>query len=162
MNRYHTMPPDGLSQRARSFVAIHSIRLDPRRLEDHRAFWRGREIPDEQIDRMIAFEERWGGFALAPAPAYEGGPRILGADSPDGGAEDGWWFEAGVQRCSVPYSFMIGPNGEFGIHGPKWVPLHSRLETRASKDGLNLLPWPNMPRSGRGSSRRCVVLRWIP
>lgn len=77
---------------------------------------------------MIAFEERWGGFALAPAPAYEGGPRILGADSPEGGAEDGWWFEAGVQRCSVPFSFLIGPSGEFGVHGPTWVPLHSSVE----------------------------------
>ncbi|WP_324607591.1 hypothetical protein [Streptomyces sp. NRRL WC-3742] len=107
---------------------MHGIRLDPRPLEEHRRFWREREIPDEQIDRMIAFEERWGGLALPPAPAYDGGPRLFGADSPEGTADDGWWFEAGDQRSAVPFLFMIGPNDEFGIHGPQWAPLHAGVE----------------------------------
>ena len=128
MNRYLTVPPDSLSRRARSFVSIHGIRLDPRPLEEHRGFWLERGIPAKQIDRMIAFEERWGGFALAPAPAYEGGPRLFGADSPEGSPEEGWWFSAGDQRCSVPFSFWIGPNDEFGIYGPIWTPLHSSIE----------------------------------
>lgn len=128
MNRYHTVPPDGLSRRARSFVSAHGIRLDPQPLEENREFWRGRDIPDEQIDRMIAFEERWGGLVLAPSPAYDGGPRLFGADSPDGKADGSWWFEAGVQRTAVPFMFMVGPNDEFGIHGPNWAPLHASVE----------------------------------
>ena len=69
-----------------------------------------------------------GGFALAPAPVYEGGPRLFGADSPEGSSEEGWRFSAGDQRCSVPFSFWIGPNDEIGIHGPTWTPLHSSIE----------------------------------
>jgi hypothetical protein len=128
MNRHRAVPPDSLSRRARSFVSIHGIRLDPQPLEEHRRSWLDRGIPTEQIDRMIAFEERWGGFTLAPAPAYEGGPRLFGADSPEGSPEEGWWFSAGDQRCSVPFSFWIGPDDEFGIYGPTWAPLHASIE----------------------------------
>lgn len=128
VNRHHTVPPDGLSRRAKSFVAIHGVRLDPRPLEEHRDFWLERGVPDEQIDRMIAFEERWGGLILPPASAYEGGPRLFAADEPEGSPEEGWWFWAGDQRCSVPFSFWIGPKDEFGIHGPVWTPLHASVE----------------------------------
>jgi len=128
MSTGHRQPQAGLSSRARSFVSIHGIRLEPQPLEVHREFWLGRGIPAEQIDRMTAFEERWGGLALAPAPAYEGGPRVFGADSPEGSPQEGWWFSAGDQRCSVPFSFWIGPEDEFGIYGPTWTPLHSSIE----------------------------------
>lgn len=33
-----------------------------------------------------------------------------------------------MQRTAVPYSFMIGPVGEFGIHAQRWVPLHAAIE----------------------------------
>ena len=40
----------------------------------------------------------------------------------------GWWFEAGLQRTALPYAFVIGPEGEFGIHAGTWVPLHGSIE----------------------------------
>jgi hypothetical protein len=55
-------------------------------------------------------------------------PRILNPDISDGSPAGGWWFEAGVQRTAVPYTFMIGPHGEFGVHGDRWTPLHSTIE----------------------------------
>ncbi len=33
-----------------------------------------------------------------------------------------------MQRTAVPYSFMIGPDGEFGVYGDRWVPLHAAVE----------------------------------
>src|SRR5690348_3224833 len=50
------------------------------------------------------------------------------AEAADGSVVSGWWFEAGLQRTAVPYSFMIGPAGEFGIHAQRWVPLHASIE----------------------------------
>ncbi|TWD15324.1 hypothetical protein FB570_113174 [Streptomyces sp. T12] len=77
---------------------------------------------------MAAFQERWGGLLLPPASQYDGGPKYFEADSPEGTASEGWWFEAGTQRTAVPYSFMIGPAGEFGIHANHWAPLHATVE----------------------------------
>lgn len=87
-------------------------------------------IPAEQFDRFVAFENRWGGLTLPPARVYEGGPRYFGADCLEEAPVGGWWFEAGMQRCSVPFSFMIGPNDEFGLSGVGggWVPLHASVE----------------------------------
>ncbi|GID33399.1 hypothetical protein Abr02nite_83820 [Paractinoplanes brasiliensis] len=94
-------------------------------------------IPAAEIDRTVAFQRRWGGLVLPPAPQYDGGPRYFQADTPDsspteaadGSPVPGWWFEAGPQRTAVPYSFMIGPTDEFGIHdGRRWVPLHASIE----------------------------------
>lgn len=43
--------------------------------------------------------------------------------------ERGWSFEAGTQRASVPYSFLIGPGGEFGLYdGLRWASLHAGIE----------------------------------
>lgn len=56
---------------------------------------------------------------LPPPPAYEGGPRILNADTPEGSDAEGWWFSAGDERVSMAYGFMIGPGGEFGIHAER-------------------------------------------
>jgi hypothetical protein len=52
----------------------------------------------------------------------------LRPDRPQDLGEDGWLFEAGHQRFSVPWSFMVGPAGEFGIFGARWVPLHASVE----------------------------------
>ena len=129
VNRYQPVrPPSGLSRRAGAFVATHGVRLRPRPLEEFRVLWLDRGVPGEQVERMVAFEERWGGVVLPPAPAYEGGPHFFFADTPEGSNEEGWWFWAGDQRSSVPFSFMIGPNDGFGIRGPDWVPLNASVD----------------------------------
>ncbi|MEW1639679.1 hypothetical protein AB0469_37175 [Streptomyces sp. NPDC093801] len=120
--------PDGLTRRARSFVQAHGVKVDVRHVEDHRQWWLERDVPAAVIDRMAAYEERWGGLVLPPASQYDGGPRYLEADSPEGSGSEGWWFEAGMQRTAVPYGFMIGLAGEFGIHAGQWVPLHATVE----------------------------------
>lgn len=65
---------------------------------------------------------------MPPAPFYEGGPRVLDADVPEGSAADGWWFSAGDPHVSIPYGFMIGPGGVFGISCDAWAPLHAGIE----------------------------------
>ena len=126
--RPHNGVPDGLTSRARSFVSAHGIRIDTTSIEEHRQWWLERGIPATVIDRMSAYQERWGGLALPPAPQYDGGPRYFHPDAPEGSPSEGWSFEAGDQRTAVPYSFMIGPNGEFGIHSHQWTPLHATVE----------------------------------
>jgi hypothetical protein len=82
-----------------------------------------------RTDRVVAFERKWGGVVLPPSPCYDGGPKYLGADAPEQAPGAGWWFEAGVQRTALPYSFAIGPNDAFGIHDFRtWVPLHESIE----------------------------------
>ncbi|MFE5682687.1 hypothetical protein [Streptomyces sp. NPDC056512] len=120
--------PGGLTRRARSFVAEHGIRVDARSVEQHKQWWLDRDIPADVVDRMAAFQEHWGGLLLPPASQYDGGPKYFEADSPEGTSSEGWWFEAGTQRTAVPYSFMIGPAGEFGIHANQWAPLHATVE----------------------------------
>ncbi|WP_331447998.1 hypothetical protein [Streptomyces xanthochromogenes] len=119
--------PSGLTRRARNFVEVHGIRVDARPVEQHRQWWLDREIPADVVDRMAAFHEHWGGLLLPPASKYDGGPKYFEADSPEGTPSEGWWFEAGTQRTAVPYSFMVGPAGEFGIHANHWVPLHATV-----------------------------------
>ncbi|MFJ4848281.1 hypothetical protein [Streptomyces sp. NPDC088733] len=128
MSHHVTQVPDGLSRMAASFLWLHAVRVEPRPLERYREQWREHGISAAAIDRAVAYEARWGGFMLPPAPRYDGGPHVLGADVPDGAEERGWWFAAGDQRCSLPYSFMIGPEGEFGIRGGRWTPLHAHIE----------------------------------
>ncbi|MFI9503993.1 hypothetical protein [Nocardia sp. NPDC052566] len=81
-----------------------------------------------QVERVIEFQRRWGGLVLPPSPGYEGGPKMLCTDMPSEALERDGWFEAGVQRASMAYSFMIGPAGEFGIDGDRWVALHASIE----------------------------------
>ncbi|MFE2544117.1 hypothetical protein [Actinacidiphila glaucinigra] len=120
--------PDGLTLRARSFVRAHGIKADTRPVEQYRQWWLERGIPEAVIDRMAAYQDRWGGLALPPSSKYDGGPKYFEPDSPEGSSSEGWWFEAGMQRTAVPYSFMIGPAGEFGIHANQWTPLHMTVE----------------------------------
>ncbi|MFI7677113.1 hypothetical protein [Actinophytocola sp. NPDC049390] len=120
--------PDGLTQRARWFVGAHGVRVDALDVASWRERWLGFGIPAEEIDRVDVYQRRWGGLVLPPAPMYEGGPRYLNADTPEPSPDDGWWFEAGEQRTAVPFGFMVGPTGEFGIHGNHWVPLHATVE----------------------------------
>ncbi|MFE5098033.1 hypothetical protein ACFRCI_49430 [Streptomyces sp. NPDC056638] len=60
--------PDGLTQRARSFVRAHGVKVDIRPIEEHRQWWLERDIPAAVIDRMAAYEEQWGGLVLPPSP----------------------------------------------------------------------------------------------
>jgi hypothetical protein len=135
LNLFHHVP-EGLTRRARSFVSAHGVQADVPDVEQYRSAWLESGIPATEIDRAVAFQRRWGGLVLPPAPEYGGGPRYFEADTPDGSPAEaadgsvvsGWWFEAGLQRTAVPYSFMIGPAGEFGIHAQRWVPLHASIE----------------------------------
>ncbi|MFG2987284.1 hypothetical protein ACGFYQ_39640 [Streptomyces sp. NPDC048258] len=44
------------------------------------------------------------------------------------GPDPDWYFGAGDQRTALPYAFMIGPGGEFGLHAGDWAPLHASIE----------------------------------
>ncbi|WP_406388750.1 hypothetical protein [Streptomyces sp. NBC_00887] len=120
--------PDGLTRRAKRFVEVEGIRVPRQCIGRHRDTWLRHGIPAAEIDRVAAFQNRWGGLALPPAPFYESGPRILDADVPEGSAAEGWWIPAGDCRVSMAYGFMIGPGGEFGIHGSHWAPLHASAD----------------------------------
>ncbi|MDP9846987.1 hypothetical protein [Streptosporangium lutulentum] len=128
MDLYLADVPQGLTRRARSFVQVHGLRVDSLKIDQYRDGWLALGIPAREVDRVAEYSARWGGVVLPPAPHYDGGPRILCPDTPEGSPAEGWWFEAGMQRTAVPYSFMIGPGGEFGVHGDRWVPLHATVE----------------------------------
>lgn len=78
-----------------------------------------------EIDRAAAFQDRWGGLALPPAPFYGGGPRILDAYGPEGSAAEGRLSAAGSCRVSMAYKFMIDPDDAFGIDACRRTPLHA-------------------------------------
>lgn len=121
--------PDGLTRRARDFVAVHGIKIDVQPVLELREWWRARGIPEPVIDRMVAYQQRWGGLILPPGEAYGGGPKYFRSDVPERLSEDGWWCEAGDPRASVPYLFMIGPADEFGIYANgRWTALHRTVE----------------------------------
>lgn len=147
---------------ARSFLSIHAVRVEHRPVEPCRARWLDRGIPAEVVDRTVEFEERWGGLVLPPAPWYEGGPRALGGGSPDGSPETGWWLWAGDQRCSVPFRFLIGPAGEFGIRAAfgRWTPLHASIEGWVESVALasHASHWASQVTWVRGSDVDCLDL----
>lgn len=97
-------------------------------IRGYRDEWIGQGIPAVEIDRAAAFQDRWSGLALPPAPFYEGGPRILGAGCPKGTPTEGWSFPAGSGRVSMAYGFAIGPDGAFGIDTHRWTPLHASTD----------------------------------
>lgn len=72
--------PAGLSRRAQRFIETEGIRVRRQDIRCHRDAWIKHGIPAAEIERAAAFQDRWGGLALPPAPFYEGGPRILDAD----------------------------------------------------------------------------------
>jgi hypothetical protein len=119
--------PDGLTKLAAAFLRIHAVRMERLRVEQYRTRWLKLGVPDGVIDRAADFEARWGGLVLPPAPWYEGGPCAFRVDIPYESPEGTWLFSAGDQRCSVPFGFMIGPEGEFGITCGRWTPLHATV-----------------------------------
>ncbi|MET8596072.1 hypothetical protein [Streptomyces althioticus] len=120
--------PPGLSRRAQRFIETAGIRVRPHDIRRHRDAWIGRGIPAAEIERATVFQDCWGGLALSPAPFYEGGPRVLNADCPEAMPAGGWSFPAGDCRVSMAYSFMIGPDGTFGIDAHRWTPLHAGID----------------------------------
>ncbi|WP_394437191.1 hypothetical protein [Streptomyces sp. SGAir0957] len=123
-----SVAPVGLSRRARQFVEADGIRLPRQDLRRHRDVWLAHGIPAAEAERAATFQDRWGGLALPPAPFYEGGPRVLDADCPEGAVAEGWSFPAGDCRVSMAYGFMIGPDGAFGIDASRWAPLHASTD----------------------------------
>lgn len=120
--------PEGLTRRARSFVAAHGVKVDVPPVGRLREQWLAIGVPSGEIDRVTEYQERWGGLVLPPAPHYDGGPKYLDSDLPEGSSDEGWLFPAGADRTAVPYSFMIGPGDEFGVYGKHWTPLHRTVE----------------------------------
>nr|WSW69741.1 hypothetical protein OG461_28065 [Streptomyces sp. NBC_00995] len=114
-----------MSRRARRFVRVEGIPVRRQDILRHRDAWVRHGIPAAEVDRATAFQERWGGLALPPAPFYEGGPRILDADCPEQMPGEGWLLPAGDGRVSMAYGFMTGPDGAFGIAADRWTPLHA-------------------------------------
>ncbi|MFE0723534.1 hypothetical protein ACFW4O_11455 [Streptomyces mutabilis] len=120
--------PGGLSRRAQRFIETEGIRVRRQNIRRHRDTWIEHGIPAAEIERATAFQVRWGGLALPPAPFYEGGPRILDAGCPEETSAQGWSFPAGDCRVSMAYSFVVGPDGAFGIAADRWTPLHASTE----------------------------------
>lgn len=117
--------PAGLSRRAQRFVEVEGIRVHRRDIRRHHDAWIGQGIPAAEIDRVAAFQDRWGGLALPPAPFYEGGPRVLDVGSPERTSAGSWSFPAGDCRVSMAYRFVVGPEGAFGIDAYHSTPLHA-------------------------------------
>ncbi|WP_330237557.1 hypothetical protein [Streptomyces sp. NBC_00525] len=120
--------PAGLSRRAQWFVETQGIRVHRQDVRRHRDAWIEHGVPATEIGRATAFQDRWGGLALPPAPFYEGGPRVLSAGCPEEVAAEGWSFRAGDCRVSMAYGFAIGPDGAFGIDASRWTPLHASTD----------------------------------
>ncbi|MEY2229020.1 hypothetical protein [Streptomyces sp. BF23-19] len=128
VNDYLARAPEGLSRRAQYFVGVHGLRVEGLGAAQYRGHWLERGTPEAVLDRVEAFDEQWGGMVLPPAPTYNGGPKTFCPDTPEAAPSDGWWFRAGDQRAAVPYAFMIGPRGEFGLGTSRWVPLHASVD----------------------------------
>jgi hypothetical protein len=120
--------PEGLTRRAQRFVVAHGIKIGVPPVGRLREQWLALGVPSSEIDRVTEYQKHWGGLDLPPAPHYDGGPRCLDSDLPEGSPDEGWLFPAGTDRTAVPYSFMIGPSGEFGVYGERWTPLHRTVE----------------------------------
>jgi hypothetical protein len=104
-----------MTRRARSFVGTHGHRLGGGMSDVVRRHWQQHGIPAAVIEQMVVFETQWGGLLLPPAPQYDGGPKLFRSDMPEVTTTGQWWFDAGGQRCSMAYSFCVGPHGEFAI-----------------------------------------------
>ncbi|WP_097245987.1 hypothetical protein [Nocardia amikacinitolerans] len=117
-----------LTRRGEWFVSTQCVRVESPSFEKLGDQWLEFGIPATQVDRILDFQKRWGGLVLPPSVDYDGGPKMLWGDLPAGKPERVGWFDAGAQRVSMGYAFMIGPAGEFGIDADQWVPLHASIE----------------------------------
>ncbi|MFF2087885.1 hypothetical protein ACFVVM_29245 [Nocardia sp. NPDC058176] len=117
-----------LTRRGQWFVSTQCVRVETPTFQGLADQWLEFGIPATQVDRLVDFQQRWGGLVVPPSVDYDGGPKMLWADLPAGEPERDGYFDAGVQRVSMAYSFMIGPAGEFGIDADRWTPLHASIE----------------------------------
>ncbi|PXX55617.1 hypothetical protein DFR70_12186 [Nocardia tenerifensis] len=117
-----------LTRRGEWFVSAQCVRVESPSLEKLRGQWLEFGIPATQVARVLDFQRRWGGLVLPPSVDYEGGPKMLWGDMLAEESKRVGWFEAGIQRVSMAYDFLIGPAGEFGIDTGRWVPLHASIE----------------------------------
>ncbi|HEX2143505.1 MAG TPA: hypothetical protein VHG10_03255 [Glycomyces sp.] len=117
-----------LTPSARRFVCSHGARTKPRRLDQFREAWLGHGIPAEAVNRAVEFQSLWGGLVLPPGPFYDGGPKYFDVGGFECSESGEWLFEVGPSRTAVPYGFVIGPDGAFGIADSRWVPLHRSIE----------------------------------
>lgn len=122
----HPKKLDGLTRRASYVVQTRGVHVGHRPV--NRQAWLDGGAPVEVVERAVAFQQRWGGLALPPAPEYDGGPVILDAGVPEQGPAGEWYFEAGSVRAAVPHGFVVGPQGEFGIETHEWVALHATVD----------------------------------
>jgi hypothetical protein len=128
VTRHVLEDPAGLTARARRFISVHGSRVASPVAGSYRERWLGMGVPSSVVDQTAFVEARWGGLLLPPALEYDGGPQFFGPDTPEASDGNAWWFEAGSARTALYYSFMIGPGGEFGIYGDRWVALHESVE----------------------------------
>ena len=119
---------DRLAPSARSFVYSNGVRTSPRELDRYRVDWIEGGAPSELVDRAIEFQRLWGGLALPPGPFYDGGPKYFEVGGFERAETGEWLFEVGPSRTALPYGFMIGPDGAFGIATTRWVALHASIE----------------------------------
>ncbi|MEU1077250.1 MULTISPECIES: hypothetical protein [unclassified Streptomyces] len=142
-----------MSRRAQRFVEVEGLRVHRQDIRRHHDVWIGHGIPAAEIGRATAFQDRWGGLALPPAPFYEGAPRILDAGCPER-MPGGWSFPAGDCRVSMAYRFMVGPDGAFGIDACRWTPLHASTEGWVESLALaaHARRWANTVTRIRGSA----------
>jgi hypothetical protein len=117
-----------LSPHARGFVYSHGVRTEARRLEQYREGWVEHGIPSAVVERALEFQDLWGGLVLPPGPFYDGGPKYFDVGVFERSERGEWMFEVGPSRAAVPYGFMFGPEGAFGIATTRWVPLHGTIE----------------------------------
>ncbi|MEU4811303.1 hypothetical protein AB0H20_19070 [Nocardia fluminea] len=117
-----------LTRRAEWFISTQCVRGEYPESEEYRDRWFEIGIAATQVDRVVEFQRRWGGLVLPPSQDYECGPKMLHAEMPVDAVDRVGWFDVGTQRVSMAYSFSIGPAGEFGIDGERWVPLHASIE----------------------------------
>ncbi|SEQ08526.1 hypothetical protein SAMN05216188_1029 [Lentzea xinjiangensis] len=90
--------------------------------------WLDGGTPAQVVQRAVDFQQRWGGLALPPVPAYDGGPVVLGAGHPATAPSGDWYFEAGAVHVAVPFDFVVEPGGEFAIATHEWTALHTTVE----------------------------------
>ncbi|MFE3937446.1 hypothetical protein ACFXPJ_27690 [Streptomyces goshikiensis] len=65
-----------MTRRAKKFVEVEGVRVPQQGIRRHCYAWIERGIPAAESDRAAAFQDRWGGLTLPPAPFYESGPRL--------------------------------------------------------------------------------------
>lgn len=129
MNRGSVMDlPVGLSRRALTFVQAHGQRIYSDRVQRSAAQWIEQGVDGALVQRAADYGQRWGDLYLPPSTLFNGGPRYLGPDVLVGNWSEGGYLEAGPARFSVPYDFLLGPDGAFGIGDIEFVPLYASVE----------------------------------